>query len=281
MIIHSEQEMLEFAKSFAATGPAQARIIELIGDVGAGKTTFVRGLAKGLGIKEPVTSPSFTISKTYALPTGGHFIHYDFYRLSDPGLMRDQLKEALIDDKNIIVVEWGNSVKNILPKNRTIINVIYNEDGSREVKVENNRESIFRDISRPTGSELARSPVTTGATKRVEKDTFRLFLDTSTPETILKLNDKEYREPFANDLAEKLLKFIHDKLAENHKTWTDLTEITFMSGPGSFTGLRIGASLVNTLASELNIPLYDHQGKKHKIILPDYGRGANISKPKK
>ena len=109
----------------------------------------------------------------------------------------------------------------------------------------------------------------------------KLYLDTSTPETILKLNDQEYRYVFANDLAEKLLKFIHDKLAENNKTFQDITEIIFMSGPGSFTGLRIGATIVNTLASELNIPLYDHRGKKHKNIIPDYGRPANISKPRK
>ena len=109
----------------------------------------------------------------------------------------------------------------------------------------------------------------------------KLYLDTSTPETILKLDEKEYRNPLGNELAEKLLEFLKDKLAENGRTMSDLTEITFMSGPGSFTGLRIGASIVNTLASELNIPLYDHIGKKHKIILPDYGRGANISKPKK
>ena len=109
----------------------------------------------------------------------------------------------------------------------------------------------------------------------------KLYLDTSTSETILKLNDKEYRYTFANDLAEKLLQFIHDKLAENGKTFHDITEITFMSGPGSFTGLRIGAAVINTLASELNIPLYDHYDKKHQIIIPDYGRPANISKPKK
>ena len=109
----------------------------------------------------------------------------------------------------------------------------------------------------------------------------KLYLDTSTPETILKLNDKEYREPFANDLAEKLLKFIKDKLDENNYTWQDITEITFMSGPGSFTGLRIGASIVNTLAHELRIPLYDHKGQKHDQIIPDYGRAANISKPVK
>ena len=109
----------------------------------------------------------------------------------------------------------------------------------------------------------------------------KLYLDTSTPETILKLNDKEYREPLGNELAEKLLEFLKEKLAENDKTFNDLTEITFMSGPGSFTGLRIGASVVNTLATELNIPLYDHNGNQQKIILPNYGREANITKPKK
>ena len=127
------------------------------------------------------------------------------------------------------------------------------------------------------------SPITMGRSERVEKGVIRLsmYLDTSTPETILKLNDKEYKYTFANNLAEKLLQFIHNKLAENSKTFKDITEITFMSGPGSFTGLRIGAAVINTLASELDIPLYDHHGTKHKIIIPDYGRPANISKPRK
>ena len=109
----------------------------------------------------------------------------------------------------------------------------------------------------------------------------RLYLDTSTPKTILRLNDQEYQYNFEGDLAEKLLRFINDKLAENDKTWQDLTEITFMSGPGSFTGLRIGASIVNTLSHELKIPLKDHHGKQHKIIIPNYGRPANISAPRK
>lgn len=109
----------------------------------------------------------------------------------------------------------------------------------------------------------------------------RLYLDTSTPETIIRLDDHEYTYPFGRDLAEKLLKFLHDKLATQNQTFNDLTEIVFMSGPGSFTGLRIGASIVNTLSHELNIPLYDHHGQKHPIIIPEYGHGANISKPKK
>ena len=109
----------------------------------------------------------------------------------------------------------------------------------------------------------------------------KLYLDTSTPTTILKLDDKEYEWHSDRDLAEKLLQFIHEKLIENHQDFQGITEITFMSGPGSFTGLRIGATVVNTLAQELNIPLYNHKGEKVSLILPDYGRGANISKPRK
>lgn len=109
----------------------------------------------------------------------------------------------------------------------------------------------------------------------------KLYLDTSTPTTILKLDDKEYRWDSGRDLAEKLHEFLRDKLSENHATWQDIEEITFMSGPGSFTGLRIGAAVVNALAAELNIPLYNHKGERVQIILPDYGRGANITAPVK
>lgn len=109
----------------------------------------------------------------------------------------------------------------------------------------------------------------------------KLYLDTSTSTTILKLDDIEYREEFGHDLAENLHAFLRDKLAEQNKTWQDIKEITYFSGPGSFTGLRIGAAVVNTLADQLKIPLYDHKGKKHKIILPDYGRPARITPPRK
>ena len=131
MNIKSEQEMLNFGKKFAKqiTPPA---VIELIGDVGTGKTTFTRGLAQGLNIKEPVTSPSFTISKSYALPDGGHLIHYDFYRLPDPGLMLEDLQENLKNPHNIIVIEWGESVADILPEDHIKINLNYQDDG-REI----------------------------------------------------------------------------------------------------------------------------------------------------
>ncbi|MBR5670194.1 hypothetical protein IKX12_03935 [Candidatus Saccharibacteria bacterium] len=109
----------------------------------------------------------------------------------------------------------------------------------------------------------------------------KMYLDTSTPETILRLNDQEYEWESGRSLARDLLKFIHDKLVDNNCDWKDLESITFFAGPGSFTGLRIGATVVNTLSQDLHIPLYDQHGQQHQIILPEYGRPANITPPKK
>ncbi|MBQ7202156.1 tRNA (adenosine(37)-N6)-threonylcarbamoyltransferase complex ATPase subunit type 1 TsaE [Candidatus Saccharibacteria bacterium] len=131
MKITSEQEMLDYGKSFAGKLSIPC-VIELLGDVGTGKTTFTRGLAEGLGVKEPVTSPSFTISKTYAFK-GGELIHYDFYRLGDPGLMADDLNENINNNHAVIVVEWAESVENFLPENRKRIEIKLNDDGTREV----------------------------------------------------------------------------------------------------------------------------------------------------
>ncbi|MDO4507797.1 MAG: tRNA (adenosine(37)-N6)-threonylcarbamoyltransferase complex ATPase subunit type 1 TsaE [Candidatus Saccharibacteria bacterium] len=134
MKITSEQEMIDYGKTFSekiktAKTPLT---LELIGDVGAGKTTFVRGLAEGLGIKEPITSPSFTISKTYAYGDNKILTHYDFYRLPDPGLMQEDLEES-IKNSTLTIVEWANSVSNILPENRLKLEIKLNEDNSREV----------------------------------------------------------------------------------------------------------------------------------------------------
>ena len=277
MIINSEQEMLDFGKEFAQ----KAKVIELVGDVGAGKTTFVRGLAKGLGIKKPITSPSFTISKSYALKNGGNLVHYDFYRLSDPGLMQNDLSETLKNPNNVIVVEWSDTVSDLLPPDRTIIKIDKTDNDLRKITIKNHPKITQKNLSQPTQNNSNKTLPKTASHKNIKNNNFQLYLDTSTPETILRLGDQEYRYNFDRDLAEKLLKFIHDKLTENHKTWQDLTEIVFMSGPGSFTGLRIGATIANTLSHELNIPLFDHLGQKHQIILPIYDRPANISKPRK
>lgn len=132
MKIKSEQEMLDCGKAIALEMDG---VIELIGDVGVGKTTFVRGLAEGLGIKEPITSPSFTISKSYACPDGRTLVHYDFYRLQEPGLMAEDLSENLKNKNNIVVIEWSDTVKDILPEKHTIISIKYNDDNTRELEI--------------------------------------------------------------------------------------------------------------------------------------------------
>ncbi len=148
MKVNSEQEMIEAGRRFAreilaadssgssseAAGPKLGvTVIELVGDVGAGKTTFTRGLAEGLGVKEAISSPSFTISKAYALPTGGNLVHYDFYRLEDPGVMSEDLMESIEGAGNVVVVEWGESVAEILPEARRKIEIRYNEEGGRDI----------------------------------------------------------------------------------------------------------------------------------------------------
>ena len=89
-------------------------IIELRSDLGGGKTTFVRGLAKGAGSPDRVSSPTFTLSRIYKTQNF-EINHFDFYRLSDPGILKDQLAET-VQAKSVAVVEWADIVKDVLPK---------------------------------------------------------------------------------------------------------------------------------------------------------------------
>lgn len=108
--------------------------IELVGDVGTGKTTLTQGIARGLGINSEITSPSFTICKKYAFP-GGILSHYDFYRLPDPGIMADEIAEALSEAGSLVVVEWGESVSNLLPENHIIISLTPTDNQARRITV--------------------------------------------------------------------------------------------------------------------------------------------------
>ena len=97
--------------------------IELVGDVGAGKTTFTQGLGNGLEADDEVQSPSFTISREYACRDGLRLAHYDFYRLSDGGIMHHELAESVQDPHTITVVEWAETITAVLPDDRIIIRI--------------------------------------------------------------------------------------------------------------------------------------------------------------
>lgn len=107
-------------------------VIELESDLGGGKTTFVHGLARGLGSHDHVSSPTFKISNVY---TGTHFklYHFDFYRLTEAGLIAHELADASDDQTNIIVIEWGDTVKDVLPAERLSVRLSPIADTSRQL----------------------------------------------------------------------------------------------------------------------------------------------------
>ncbi len=97
-------------------------VIELTSDLGGGKTTFVQGLAAGLGYKQLVTSPTFTLSNIYALPDGRELHHYDLYRLNTAGVVGDELGEDIAEPHTITVIEWAGVAEGRLPADRLKIN---------------------------------------------------------------------------------------------------------------------------------------------------------------
>ncbi|MBE0447733.1 MAG: tRNA (adenosine(37)-N6)-threonylcarbamoyltransferase complex ATPase subunit type 1 TsaE [Actinobacteria bacterium] len=133
VITHSPEETWELAKRLAPK-LSKGDLIDLSGDLGAGKTVFAKGLAEGLGIDGPVTSPTFTIIKEYEgrLP----LYHFDVYRLTSP----DELEELGADEyfygEGVSVIEWGNRVEELLPDERLTIKILRLVDDSfRRVEI--------------------------------------------------------------------------------------------------------------------------------------------------
>lgn len=122
LTISSESDMKQLGQTIGRALKG-GECIELIGDVGAGKTTLTKGIAAGLQITETVQSPTFTINRTYDSPNGVRLSHYDFYRLSDPGIMADELSEALNDPLTSIVIEWGDVVASVLPRDHLRVTI--------------------------------------------------------------------------------------------------------------------------------------------------------------
>ena len=126
-----------------------------------------------------------------------------------------------------------------------------------------------------------------------------LLLDTSTYTCRLTLIDGEARVDDAweanRDLAKGLLGYLEQQLQAQQKSWRDLTGLVAFKGPGSFTGLRIGLTVMNTLADSLNIPIVGamgeawqkkglarlRQGENDQLVLPEYGAEAHITTPRK
>lgn len=132
--ITSTEDMQALGEKLAASLKG-GEVIELIGDVGAGKTTFTKGLAKGLGVSDDVQSPSFTLSRQYEADGGLMLSHYDFYRLSDPGILALELADIMSQPGNITVIEWADIVEGVLPENRITIKISSPTETDRSVEI--------------------------------------------------------------------------------------------------------------------------------------------------
>jgi len=117
-------------------------VIELVGDVGAGKTTFVKGLARGLDIDEDVQSPSFTISRVYDARDNLQLAHYDFYRLNDAGIMANELTETTQDPETVTIIEWADIVEGVLPERRLRIVFSSPTETSRSLVLDGNEDIL-------------------------------------------------------------------------------------------------------------------------------------------
>jgi len=91
-------------------------VVVLAGELGAGKTVFAKGLARALGISEPVVSPSFTIVREYDAPLP--LVHVDVYRLDHVQELHDLGFDDLVGGDSVTVVEWGDRVRAVLPPDR-------------------------------------------------------------------------------------------------------------------------------------------------------------------
>ena len=110
-------------------------IIELRSDLGGGKTTLTRGIARGAGSNDNVASPTFTLSKVYRAGKLTLY-HFDFYRLTEAGLMEHELRDVLLDPNGVVIVEWGDVVQHVLPTKRLGIQIELTGDDKRKLTLQ-------------------------------------------------------------------------------------------------------------------------------------------------
>ena len=157
-IVNNTKEMQNIAAEFARQilrkkgktlrpGSGQAAIVlGLTGDLGAGKTTFLQGFARGLGIKEVVNSPTFVIMKKFQIPNSDShiptpnfkfFYHLDCYRLEKPEeILALGFAKIILNPQNIVAIEWPEKIAEFLPKNIININFIHRNSTERELNID-------------------------------------------------------------------------------------------------------------------------------------------------
>lgn len=109
----------------------------MTGELGGGKTQFVKGLAEGLGIAEPVSSPTFTYEKVYQSPQGLQLHHYDLYRSDSLDEDIAELLQESFGSEAVVAVEWAERAKNVWPEKFTILNFDWVGENERKIDIKN------------------------------------------------------------------------------------------------------------------------------------------------
>ena len=124
----SRLETFEIGRQYGEMAKA-GEVYALNGDLGAGKTVWAKGFAAGLGIKEPVSSPTFTIQQVYE---GGRLTlnHFDVYRIDDPDELLEIGFEETLDSDGVCLIEWADKVREYLPQGTIVVTITRVYDGS-------------------------------------------------------------------------------------------------------------------------------------------------------
>lgn len=142
----SVEEMKQYARRFVegiTPRASEATVVGLSGELGSGKTTFVQGVARALSVEEPVTSPTFVIMKAYDIKpktknqkqkTFNRLLHVDAYRLDHGQELTDLGWKALLSEKStLILLEWPERVKDILPKTMHTLHFTFINENTRGI----------------------------------------------------------------------------------------------------------------------------------------------------
>jgi tRNA threonylcarbamoyladenosine biosynthesis protein TsaE len=135
----------------ALAGLAQSGdLVVLAGDLGAGKTAFVQGFGRGLGVTEAITSPTFTLAQQYEGRLVVH--HLDVYRLEQLGEVAELGLSELLDDDGVVLIEWGDAILPVLPNDYLEVRLTY---GAGDEAADDDRRIVLRTV----GTEWARRQV--------------------------------------------------------------------------------------------------------------------------
>jgi len=114
---------------------AKSKILLFYGEMGVGKTTLIKQLAKQLGVKEMASSPTYSIVNEYRTYAGIVIYHFDFYRLEQPEEILDIGFEEYLEKGDWIFMEWPEKIRDYLPKERTEIDLIHENDRNRSLSM--------------------------------------------------------------------------------------------------------------------------------------------------